>query len=732
MEPETYDMNSSNYQMNLNQPLQQDLNSAQNYNYNQIQRNVQIQQGNPIQQSQLQPPVQQPQGSWMDWTGQAGKIAYGVKSLVDSQDEKRKAKVFSRISKEENDRRLEAQRQTGYGLTPYSNERTWSMKKGGMYIPMPSPSYQDGGQIDSNSVKSFDKEKLKAVQMSLKSKGLYKGKIDGVYGPKTELAIKYYNSDNAPRERESPYELTTSDNNPSLPHVTNRTEMQKELDNTDKTRARGNQMLPDFMNKNFAENFLPISYESDNYSTPFHRAVAAQLREKDPSFEFASRNAPERFDAWNLYLNQPQKNKTFKISKYTPDNAKSSNEEYYDFTDGRLKTSLIKKYAKENFDRKLLVDDLNDGYGVMGHYTIRKKKDSSGNYISYEDKWDLENSHGVGKPFDIIGRAYYDPETGEQIPEPESQYQQGGLTFNNNIDQFLNSYNNQLEQQQMSNQMFQDHYDTQNDQKKMKWKDLQKQGVSTLQQSYKDIQAELAKAVGMMQDGGEIEMDQMEMDNMGMNDVEQLDTESLYSPDFQSPYGQEQEPEFEPEQSLQSSLESWIFQDNEPPASRELSQAYDKSFSPISYSSGSSGSSSMNVIDSIKHHESRGNPEAENMIGASGYYQFTPEWADKIAPFMGLPANTPKAKVMEAFRKNPKAQDDFMQYVVEKIYKPEIERQRPLINKYGFSDNEMIKLLHYRGVGDTRKRLRTGDFEVSQKEKDKYNNPDILTYIKSK
>ncbi len=460
MEPYTY-MNDSTYQMNLNQPLQQDLNSAQNYNYNQIQRNVQIQQGNPIQQSQLQSPVQQPQGSWMNYMGPAGKIAYGVKSLADSQDEKRKAKVFSRISKEENDRRLEAQRQTGYGLTPYSNERTWSMKKGGMYIPMPSPSYQ-----------------------------------------------------------------------------------------------------------------------------------------------------------------------------------------------------------------------------------------------------------------------------------------QGGLTFNNNIDQFLNSYNNQLEQQQMSNQMFQDHYDTQNDQKKMKWKNLQKQGLDSIQQGSKEAKDMVLQAVGMiMQDGGEIEMDQMDqmdsmgMDNMGMNDVEQLDTESLYSPDFQSPYEQEQVPEFEPEQSLQSSLESWIFQDNEPPPSRELSQAYDKSFSPISYSSGStssSGSGSMSVIDSIKKHESGGNPEAENMIGASGYYQFTPAWADKIAPFMGLPANTPKAKVMEAFRKNPKAQDDFMQYVVEKIYKPEIERQRPLIDKYGFSDDEMIKLLHYRGVGDTRKRLKTGDFEVSQEEKKKYNNPDILTYIKSK
>ena len=120
------------------------------------------------------------------------------------------------------------------------------------------------------------------------------------------------------------------------------------------------------------------------------------------------------------------------------------------------------------------------------------------------------------------------------------------------------------------------------------------------------------------------------------------------------------------------------------------------------------------------------------MIGATSYYQFTPQWADEIANFMGLPANTPKSQVMAAFAKNPQVQDQFMQHVVQNIYMPKIEQLRPLINKYGFSDDEMIKFLHYRGLNDTEKRLKTGDFEVSQEEKRKYKNPDILSYIKSK
>ena len=68
--------------------------------------------------------VQQPQGDWQDYTGALGKIGFGVKSFVEGIQERGKAKTYQRVSEQENDRRLENQRQTGYVLTPYTNKRT--------------------------------------------------------------------------------------------------------------------------------------------------------------------------------------------------------------------------------------------------------------------------------------------------------------------------------------------------------------------------------------------------------------------------------------------------------------------------------------------------------------------------------------------------------------------------------------------------------------------------------
>ena len=57
--------------------------------------------------------------------------------------------------------------------------------------------YYSGGPIkeliDPVNVKSFSKEKLKAVQLDLKNRGHYTGEIDGVYGPLTDQAINTYN-----------------------------------------------------------------------------------------------------------------------------------------------------------------------------------------------------------------------------------------------------------------------------------------------------------------------------------------------------------------------------------------------------------------------------------------------------------------------------------------------------------------------------------------------------------
>lgn len=59
---------------------------------------------------------------------------------------------------------------------------------------------------------------------------------------------------------------------------------------------------------------------------------------------------------------------------------------------------------------------------IMFHYTVACGQDEKGYYIAYYDKWDLasffaENplTRGVGRPFEIYDRLYYDPTTFEII-----------------------------------------------------------------------------------------------------------------------------------------------------------------------------------------------------------------------------------------------------------------------------------------------------------------------------
>lgn len=173
-----------------------------------------------------------------------------------------------------------------------------------------------------------------------------------------------------------------------------------------------------------------------------------------------------------------------------------------------------------------------------------------------------------------------------------------------------------------------------------------------------------------------------------------------------------------------SVIESWLFQDE--PELDELNLDY---FNPEPTTSTSN--SSLDVISNIEALESGGNPEAINPTsGAVGLFQFLPRyWSGQIKSFMGLPQTFTQEQVMQVFKKNEKVQRDFMNHVVNDIYMPEVEKLRPLAKKYGLSDDKIIKLLHYRGISDAKKRLQTGDFTVSTEEKAKYKNPDILTYL---
>ena len=121
----------------------------------------------------------------------------------------------------------------------------------------------------------------------------------------------------------------------------------------------------------------------------------------------------------------------------------------------------------------------------------------------------------------------------------------------------------------------------------------------------------------------------------------------------------------------------------------------------------------------------------KNAIYATGKYQFVPKyWHTQIAEFQGTQGKS-MAETMEVFRKNPQTQDAFMQHVTNDIYLPEVKKLLPLARHYGLGQDALIKMLHYRGIADTRKRLETGDFSVSQRERSLYKNPDILSYIKS-
>jgi hypothetical protein len=180
-----------------------------------------------------------------------------------------------------------------------------------------------------------------------------------------------------------------------------------------------------------------------------------------------------------------------------------------------------------------------------------------------------------------------------------------------------------------------------------------------------------------------------------------------------------------------SAMQDWVLSDD---GFDDPEQAYQQEATQNYFASTPEG-----VIGEIGAHESGGNYEAVNTSGgdqaiyATGKYQFVPKfWAPKIREFMGL-GNMSESQVMEAFRQNPEAQEAFMQKTVQQDYMPVVEQYREQGKRYGFSDGDMIKLLHYRGVADFQNRMRTGDWTtVSARERRLYNNPSPIDYIRGR
>lgn len=156
-----------------------------------------------------------------------------------------------------------------------------------------------------------------------------------------------------------------------------------------------------------------------------------------------------REDAWRFYLSLSQKNDTFDVSDYRPEEEQSlqdpSNEccyslkrfwenycadappiaieRYFEWAGMRLWVkkdipSLVKK-IQENGGT---LTDKDIYCFVMGGFNFHLGEDEKGKYVAYSDVWDIasfpENEKGFfGKPFHIYDRLYYNPETFEPIWE---------------------------------------------------------------------------------------------------------------------------------------------------------------------------------------------------------------------------------------------------------------------------------------------------------------------------
>lgn len=152
----------------------------------------------------------------------------------------------------------------------------------------------------------------------------------------------------------------------------------------------------------------------------------------------------DRYDAWYLYLGLEQEHGTFEVSPYKPSVSKDTGKVYYRMPEKEefiLRNALL-ELTESGKDKMELRDNTHrwdtkgkdslaryipKGYGgIMGRYTVSKGEDEKGHYISYYDEWDLKlggvfgdkEAHemaGVGKPFEIYGRIYYDPKTGNPL-----------------------------------------------------------------------------------------------------------------------------------------------------------------------------------------------------------------------------------------------------------------------------------------------------------------------------
>jgi hypothetical protein len=324
-----------------------------------------------------------------------------------------------------------------------------------------------GGYIDPELIKSFDKEKLKAVQLDLKTKGLYKGKLDGIYGRKTLEAIEEYNLrrngeylakklgeksypvkwDNkeylgpAPegmlgkRAKEAQYNTpinrallrllpdklinsTLKDSKYSSSDITGDDllnslsdfqDIENKLTYFKNTRDEHGTMSPEekkFRQRIF-ETVIPGAYNPLESLKEFKSGERRIISDADSEYR-------ELDDLWGMYLDAGVSPLAIKESSHRPSIGKNNGDKYYDSVriNETVKKDLLEKLlGKKN--TKVYQNNYSPAFSALGNISLSKGMDDEGKeYVSYYDKFDLDPLRGKVdidkhfKPIEIYGRIY--------------------------------------------------------------------------------------------------------------------------------------------------------------------------------------------------------------------------------------------------------------------------------------------------------------------------------------
>lgn len=162
-----------------------------------------------------------PEMDWMSLIGPAGNIATGLVSFFKGRKQEREAKALKKIYDTDVKRRMDEARASGYYATPYTAGRSDDlvMQPGGnVKKPRPEDKFTTGAsQFDHTTRDPYSPlrsdttyprgiewsgrgmlskgsrgDEVVELQSFLQGKGMYTGKIDGIFGPKTEAAVKKY------------------------------------------------------------------------------------------------------------------------------------------------------------------------------------------------------------------------------------------------------------------------------------------------------------------------------------------------------------------------------------------------------------------------------------------------------------------------------------------------------------------------------------------------------------